>query len=56
MGFAQGTEEKERKRRESVIPGERYIRVPLYSRNSTSVDTDRVTATGTAAISIVRLG
>jgi len=30
MGFAQGTEGKERKRRESVISGERYIRVPLY--------------------------
>jgi len=30
MGFAKGTEEKEHKRRESVISGERYIRVPLY--------------------------
>jgi len=29
MGFAKGTEEKEHKRRESVISGERYIRVPL---------------------------
>jgi len=30
MGFARGTEGKERYRRESVISGERYIRVPLY--------------------------
>jgi len=30
MGFAQGTEGKERYRRESVISGESYIRVPLY--------------------------
>jgi len=29
MGFAQGTEENERKRRESVISGERHNRVPL---------------------------
>jgi len=33
MGSAQGTEEKERKRRESVMSGERYIRVPLYFIN-----------------------
>ena len=30
-GFAQGTDGKERYRRESVISGERYIRVPLYA-------------------------
>jgi len=33
MGFAQGTEGKERKRRESVISGERYIRVRHCIKN-----------------------
>jgi len=30
MCFAQGAAENERKRRESVISGERDIRIPLY--------------------------
>jgi len=30
MGFAQGTGGKERSKRESVISGERYIRVSLF--------------------------
>jgi len=42
MGFSQGTEEKERKRQESVISKERYIRVPLYSFNCDNTELKRL--------------